>query len=566
MLVRENARKNPEKIACLYLENDQVEKDKISYKNLDRKASLVAQALNDFFKDAKGRCVILLFPTGIDFIISFLGCSYAQAIAVPVTWPAHLRNTKELSQLKSIIQETKAEIMLVPSEFNQIKKDVDHDLGINIFDISQVEMIKEGIDELPIYEENTISHLQFTSGSTSTPKGVIIKQASLMHSLYSASSLWNFTEHSISLTWAPHTYAYGLLYCLLLPLYKGALSIIMSSEAFIKSPLCWLNAISKYKVTHSGSSNFAYDYCVSEISENNIQDLDLSCWKSAINGGEPIQQETLIAFSQKYNQYHFKLENFICCYGMSEAAGLIACNTFQNRPNLFHFNKKALRSNTLLLEDQHDRTKTFLGYAHRVPELQITIRDVKTLEVLNHNKVGEIWLTGPTCSCGYWEIETDIYQNNLAHSENYPSIRTGDLGCLYDNQLIVMGRIKELLVIADKNYFPVDIELSAANSYNKLKKGSNAVFVISNGSKDEVVLVQVVLQDVNENEYLSIVHAIHHAVKQEHNLIIDRIVLIENNQLAKTPSGKVQRGLCKKLYISHELEIKYEWRHFKNIG
>ncbi|GAB4393962.1 MAG: fatty acyl-AMP ligase [Gammaproteobacteria bacterium] len=561
-LLRHHVSQFPEKIAYLFLENGEVEADKISFYELDKAVSIIANVLTSINKEIENTRVILLFPPGIDFIIAFLSCLYAKAIAVPVCWPSQASIDADILKLKTIIDETGAQILLAPQGITKLENKLHLHNSIDIINITPLRTAIPVTYALPKFYEDTVMYLQFTSGSTSAPKGVIVTHGNVTKALCSAFDLLNYTEHSISLTWALHTHVYGLLYCLLLPLYKGTLSIIMPPSSFIAKPVRWLQAISKYGATHSGTSNFGYDVCVSRIQEKDIKNVELKTWEVAINGGEPIQRSTLLNFYNKFKPYGFALESFVCCYGMSEATGLIACNRAKESVQYINLDSKALQHHLLQINNENDSAQTFLAYPNFIPEMQITIGDAAaaTKNKTNSTNVGEIYLTAPTCSSGYWNQPAEKMPTNLSTHSNYFTINTGDIGCMIDGKLVVLGRLKELICINGKYYYPLNIETTASTAFSKLIVGNNAVFVISEKNQEEICLIQVIDSNIKAHEYLVIVEAIRSAVFKKFNLKLDTIMLIADGQLARTPSGKIQRGLCKRIYLNKGFKILHESR------
>ena len=279
----------PKKIAYVFLQDGKNEFAQLTYEELDQKAKSVAAYLQS--QSLFGERVLLLYPSGLDFVAAFMGCLYAGAVPVPLNCPVLDEIEKSFSLLKAVAEDAAIAGIFTPNQyFNKLQMLVSAKQFIA--DINHLNPVGSYI---PVkLKENDIAYLQYTSGSTSTPKGAVILHKNLKYNLIATIKAWKYTDDSITLNWAPHSHVYGLSCGILVPLYHGTLAVLMPTSAFITRPLNWLEAISKYRATHGGCPNFGYELCVRDINSLDMNGIDLSCWKVAINGGEAVQADTLI--------------------------------------------------------------------------------------------------------------------------------------------------------------------------------------------------------------------------------------------------------------------------------
>jgi polyketide synthase PksL len=566
-ILQQHASTSPNEVACLFLENGQTESGVLTYGGLHQKASGIAAYLKQ--KNLASQRVLLLYPTGCDFISAFMGCLYAGVVAVPVNCPALSNFDKSHDLLKAIAEDADIAGILTISDYQEKARTCFANLSFsnNIFiDCTDAWSDTAEADyEASDLTEDTLAYLQYTSGSTSAPKAAMISHANLLHSLEHLANVWRYSKKSITLTWAPHSHVYGLICGILTPLYHGTLAILMPASAFVHRPLNWLEAISKYQVTHSGGPNFGYDLCCQTINETEIHHLDLKSWQVACNGGEQVQTETITKFVQLFQASGFRLQHFCSAYGMSEMTGPIAVGQYKKNPIEFTLSPADLSINKIVPTDDNNSARRFVGNGRLMPGIEAIIVDPATSILADKNTIGEVWLAGKSVAQGYWrrpEETAQIFQATLVDSNQW-YFRTGDLGFIENQELCLVGRLKEVIVLYGKKYYPLDLEMSVANALINFPITSyRAAFGITVGAEEKVVFLQEIKNDTPEILAESMIKMIRRTVSEAHNVDLYAVVLVKENTLPKTASGKLQRKKCQQLFLENQLDITLQ--HIKS--
>ena len=510
--------------------------DTLTFQELDNEAKSIANDLTQKYQ--KGDRALLLYPSGLEFITAFIGCLYAGLIAVPAYPP---RKNQKLDRLKSIISNSNAKAILTTAKtVDIVKNSFENEPFLKDIPIIQTDKIEERGDnfiEIEISGED-IAFLQYTSGSTGDPKGVMVTHSNIMSNMEALHLLIGYTKQSRCVSWLPLFHDMGLMGGVLEPLYIGCEITLMSPVYFLQKPVRWLKAISKYQVDVSGAPNFAYELCLNSIKDSDLEGIDLSYWKSAANGAEPIYLETLERFSQRFEPYGFRDVTHYPCYGMAETTLIITGAEQEKKFNSLSLNSERLKEGVVI---PSSKGQSIISCGKPTLDHKVII-DTKDGE-----DVGEILVKGSSVAKGYWnnEVKTkEVFGEYL---------KTGDLGFIYDDELFVCGRVKDLIIIRGQNYYPQDIEIVAYQSHEALIDMGCAVFSIERDGAERLVVVQEVkrtyLRKYNAQEIFS---AICEAIGEEHELMVYDIVLIKPNRLLKTSSGKIQRYRNKEFYINGE--------------
>jgi acyl-CoA synthetase (AMP-forming)/AMP-acid ligase II len=350
-------------------------------------------------------------------------------------------------------------------------------------------------------------------------------------------------------------------------MYSGILGILMAPMSFLKRPLKWLKAISnadiKGKIT-SGAPNFAYELCLDRISEDQISELDLSKWKVAYSGAEPVRAATLEKFAERFAVAGFRKESFFPVYGLAEATLIASAGEIEALPHVYDFDSKSIEQNKVAQAISNENAYTLVGCGQNFEGQEIVIVNPDTLKESSADEVGEIWMAGPSIAKGYWNnpLETaKTFHAYIAESKRGPFLRTGDLGFLKENQLYITGRLKDLIIIRGVNHYPQDIECTVEEANEVLRPGCGAAFSIDKDGEERLVILQEVRRQYAKRFDPETVFAdILKAVSQNHSLQPYAIVLIEPSSFPKTSSGKLQRRASKNMFLSNALQVLSEWR------
>ncbi|WP_412756908.1 SDR family NAD(P)-dependent oxidoreductase [Legionella bozemanae] len=543
-VVQNRAQKHPHQKAICYLEDGEHKTAELTLAELDQQAKIIAAHLQTH--QISGNRVILLYPTGVEFITSLLGCWYAGVIAVPIPCPKIDDFSKHEAFLNAIAEDADIAAVLSLSLYHsRIESTLKRKALILATDVLKSQSTSN-FQSIPI-NEDTIAYLQYTSGSTSAPKAAIITHGNLQHSVQETIKVWHYTKKSVTLTWAPHTHVYGLVCGILVPLYHGTPAFIVPPAAFINRPISWLSAISTYRVTHSGCPNFGYDVCVRDIKDAERAGLNLKHWKVAINGGDSVQHQTLMDFVSKFQSCGFQLKQFCSAYGMSELSGAIAVTSFDCEPHFLS-----------LQDDANPLQRRLVSSGKLLRGLQAIVVDPETKQPVAAGATGEIWLSGKSLALGYWRRpdETQAVFNATIPGSDLRYFKTGDLGFILDNEIYLTGRLKEVIVIYGKKYYPLDLEITVANALSKLQiKLPQVAFSTENGSKEKIIIVQELSEETPASLWPEIKNAIRHAITKRHGVEVHEVVLSPQGAIPKTGSGKLQRKKAQRLFNEQNLAI-----------
>jgi len=558
-ILRSRANRNPDRRVFTFLERGEREQASLTFGGLDRRARAIANRLTSL--QAKGERVVLLYPPGLEFIASFFGCLYAGAIAVPGYPPTRGHNH---SRLLALIRDAGAKFVLTVSDsvnaLQHLLGDLIRDRAVTLLASDQV-ADAEAIGWAPIeIGRDAVAYIQYTSGSTSTPRGVRVRHGNLMHNQCMIGRAFGLSEGLNLVSWLPLFHDMGLVGIVEHAVYGGLNAVLMSPLEFIHRPIRWLRAISRYNAHTSGGPNFGYDLCVKRIKPDDLTGLDLSCWKVAFNGSEPVRAETMERFAAKFSNCGFKSSSFFPCYGLAEATLFVSGRVATGTPVVRTVNSAALEAGRFEespVESSGSRRIVSCGKGEA--DQQIRIVDPQTGTICPAGTVGEIWVSGSHIAQGYWgraEESANVFQARLADTGEGPFLRTGDLGCLVDGELFVTGRLKDLIIICGRNHYPHDIEGTVAASHSALAGSCNAAFVVEvDGQEEALVVVQEVRRSTSPAQAKEICAAIRQALSENHAINPHRLVLVDANTIPKTSSGKIRRFACRAAFVDGTLPV-----------
>ncbi|REK12472.1 MAG: aminotransferase class I/II-fold pyridoxal phosphate-dependent enzyme [Planctomycetota bacterium] len=561
-LVQHRASHQPRDRAFIYLLDGETDEVELTYRELDRQARAVAARLQEM--NLAGERALLLYPAGLDFIAAFFGCLYAGVVAVPAYPP---RRNRSLTRIQSIADDADARVALTTfAVWERVQPVLDQTPDLTKIEWLCTDQLPEKIEnqwQSPDVHGDTLAFLQYTSGSTGVPKGVMLTHANLMHNSASIAYAFEHTRSGGGVFWLPSYHDMGLIGGILQPLYIGRPNVLMSPMAFLQKPLRWLKAISRYRATISGGPNFAYDLCVKKVTPEQRATLDLSSWNLAFNGAEPVRAETIDAFSRMFEPAGFRRTAFYPCYGMAEATLIVTGGFKAALPVVRTFDSEALENNHVVdaLSDE-DGARELVGSGGKLLDQSILIAHPEHMTTQPPDQVGEIWVSGPSVAQGYWKRpeETErTFKAYLKDTGEGPYLRTGDLGFIQDGELFVTGRLKDLIIIRGLNHYPQDIEATADRSHARVRQGNGAAFVAEVDGVDRLVLVQEIERGPLE-ELDGVIEAIRRAVSAEHELNLDGVALMKAGTIPKTSSGKIQRHACRQAFIDGSLPSVALWR------
>ena len=512
----------PDEVGFIFL-NGKGEEDGLTYFELYEEAKKIAAYLQK--KGKKGDRVLLLFPQGLDFIKSFIGCLMAGMIAVP-SYPQ--KKNKKGAGLNKIIEDASPSIVLSIAG-NGFLSGISS--AISLCEIDKIEEEALAYSRVEINKDD-IAFLQYTSGSTGTPKGVIVSHGNILHNELSIKDVFKMSSDDVLVGWLPFYHDMGLIGNILQPLFTGFKAILMAPIEFLQSPVKWLEAISRYKATVSGGPNFAYDLCVKSIDQEALKEIDLSSWKVAFNGAEPVSAKTLREFHDKFKSCGFRFSSFYPCYGMAETTLLISGGSVSDSGNFTLSGTELVNCGSVSALD-----------------IKIITQDLQEQE---SGKVGEVIVSGESVTQGYWNDAVKTKENFAVQLKGKKYFKTGDLGIYSNNNLYIAGRIKDLIIINGRNYYPQDIEHLTGIAHDYMVPNSVAAFTVN---EKLVVVAEVILNKQTDKE--QIINAVISNISTELELPIDELVLVRKGTLSKTTSGKIQRSACREFFLNGKLNEVY---------
>jgi acyl-CoA synthetase (AMP-forming)/AMP-acid ligase II/acyl carrier protein len=578
-MLRYRATNQPDDLAYTFLLNGEEEGESLTFGELDAKARMLAVRL--LVDVAPGDRALLLYPPSLDYVVGFFGCLYAGIIPVPSYPPKP--NRPDL-RLQSIARDASPAVSLC-------NEDTLRDLHKRIDDSPDMRKMQwiatnrlNGEDgsswSEPDLDADSLAFLQYTSGSTSTPKGVMVSHGNLLQVMKEGDMSWGFSRDSKMVTWLPIFHDMGLIYGILQIVYSGVPCVFMASASFLQKPIRWLQAITRYKGTHSAAPNFAYELCVEKINEEQRAGLDLSHWAVANIAAEPVRAYTMRRFADFFAPVGFSSKTLCPAFGLAEST-LKATSTCYHEESVFaevfaaelRLDKAVSPASSAVAVNgggDSRQTLTLVSSGHTLGETSVVIADPETREQCPENRVGEIWVSGPIVAKGYWrrpEETAETFQAMLSNSDEGPFLRTGDLGFIRGDECYVTGRLKDVIIIRGINHYPQDIELTVQHSHAALQPDTGAAFSIEVDGEERLVVVQEVrrtfLRNVNHQEVFS---AVRRAIFDIHELQVHAIALLRTASILKTSSGKIQRRACKAQYLDDRFPIVASWTAAQSLA
>jgi amino acid adenylation domain-containing protein/FkbH-like protein/non-ribosomal peptide synthase protein (TIGR01720 family) len=553
-VVRQRARERPTKQAYVYLDRAGAEAARLSYAELDRRARAIASTLESL--NAAGQRVLLLGPQSLEYLSAFFGCLYAGAVAVPTHCPAP---GKSVERLRRVVADAEPTLALTAGpgadrfakQFQAIPEltAIRHLRPDDVPDAAAETWKDPGLDA------RSLAFLQYTSGSTASPRGVRVTHGNLLHNEAMIQQAFAQGEDTVVVSWLPLYHDMGLIGGALQPLYAGASCVLMAPTTFLQRPIVWLQAISAYRATTSGGPNFAYELCLRKVGLDERRGLDLSGWTTAFNGSEPVAAETLERFAEVFGPCGFRRQAFYPCYGLAEATLLVAGGDVTEAPPVVAASADALAQGRLEVAQPGDAVRRLVSCGRALGEARLVVVDPGSRVECPPGRIGEIWISGPSVADGYWDRAEDtrrIFGGLLAGSSAGPFLRTGDAGCISDGELYVTGRLKEMMIFRGRNCYPHDVEETVRQCHAALAEKTAAAFSIEVDGEERLVVLQEFDRRDGDGAVDEVATVVRAAIAEQHEVSLHALAFLKAGSIPRTTSGKLQRGVCRARYLAGE--------------
>lgn len=562
-VIKNRTVEKPDHVVFRFLSDGVIENESFTYQQLETRSKALGAAMQN--AGSKGDRVLLLFHHGLSYVASLYACFYSGFVAVPAYPP---RRNRGIERIQTIITDSEAKICLVSQQvYNDIQNNLKNDELFTQLNWIIYEEIPDSnslnFNDVEILPDD-VALLQYTSGSTGNPKGVMITQLNLLYNSEYIRRTYELGKHTVGVNWLPVFHDMGLIGGIMQVAYSGGVNIGLPPIEFLKKPLNWLKAIEKYGGTTAGGPNFSYDYCVQKTTDAERKNLDLSTMTVFFCGAEPIRKTTYNEFSEKFAVSKFREEQFYSCYGLAEATLIVTGGYRANKPKYLEVDSESLSDNKVeVINDGRPGSISLVGCGHLWMETQIEIVNPSNMKRAGKNEVGEIWISGPTLAAGYWNKPEETKRSfgaKIADTDDGPFFKTGDLGFFHDNELYITGRLKDLIIIRGINHYPNDIEFTIQSAFSELRQNGGAAFPVDEAGEEKLVIVQELERAaMRDTDFTMLIENIRQVVTEEHELDIYSVVLIRAGSIPVTSSGKIQRRQTKFGYLSNDLSVVAQW-------
>ncbi len=528
-----------------FLADGESEAERLSYAELDRRARALAVLLGEH--GAASERVLLVLPAGLDFVSALFGCFYAGALAVPLPPPDPLKPAAGLTQLARVARDAGARLAFSAGGVASGEAPLVW-LDPRAADASAA-------DAWSAAEPKAAAPalVQYTSGSTSAPKGVVVRHSNLIANARAIQAVFGVSQGSRGVSWLPPHHDMGLMGGILEPLLIGASTALMPPQAFLQRPLRWLKAITRLQATTCGGPNFAYDLLARRVPEAAKAELDLSSWSVAFCGAEPVRAETLDDFARAFAACGFRREAFLPCYGLAEATLMVTGERASSLPDVLSLDAGALETGRFA-RAAPGAGRRLVGCGRPAQGVTVVIVHPESRAPMPEGSVGEVWVRGPGVAAGYWndpEATRRCFDARLEDGDG-PFLRTGDLGFLSRGELVPTGRLKDLIIVRGRNLYPQDLEATLERAHPAVRAGRAVAFAASAADGERLVVACEVNRRAKQPP-AEIAEALRRAVAAEHDVLPHAVVLLEPGTLPRTPSGKPRRPLCRALFAEGRL-------------
>jgi acyl-CoA synthetase (AMP-forming)/AMP-acid ligase II len=561
-ILREHAARQPGQLACAFLSDGEEISAELTYGQLDERARRVADVIGR--RLAPGARALIVCEPGLGFIESFLGCMYAGVAPVPVSPPSPPRFETGVARVRAVLANCSAEAVITTAMLRPLLADLTGTIPAILPE--ETATGDPGAWRDPGIRPTSVAFLQYTSGSTSSPRGVVLTHKNLLANQRAIEWSLDIPPASRWVTWLPLYHDMGLIGTVLHPLYGGGTIYVMSPLHFMQKPARWPRAISRFRARVSGGPNFAYELAARRAAAGDLADLDLSCWRVAFCGAEPIRAETMTRFGAVFSQAGLDPACLVGCYGLAEST-LLVSGARRTDPKILRVSRPALETCRAEPADGSrgtacpagtaagatENTATVVSCGRIFAEYDVRIADPVSCAPLPDGQVGEIWVAGPSVAKGYWRRAEDTartFQAILAGDGHLTYLRTGDLGFLRGGQLYVTGRIKDLLIVRGRNVYPHDVEYAAHDAHPLARRGGAAAFTLE---AEQVAVVQETT--AAPPQLPEVAAAVRRSVLEREGVVLAVVYLVPAREVPKTSSGKVRRRDCRTALLRGELTV-----------
>ncbi|HKQ62818.1 MAG TPA: amino acid adenylation domain-containing protein, partial [Candidatus Polarisedimenticolaceae bacterium] len=548
---------HPHRAAYVYLVDGEREEVQLTYAELARRARAVAARLQAL--GPAGERALLLVPPGLDYIVTFFGCLLAGVVAVPLYAP---RLNRSLARIRGIAVDAGPLHVIATQESvaraGRILPEAPELAGRAWIAVDGIPAAEAEAWREPALDADSLALLQYTSGSTGTPRGVMVRHGNLLHNAHALAQRFEHDEDCRIVSWLPLHHDMGLIGNVVQALYAGIPCVLMSPMHFLERPRRWLEAISLHRATTSGGPNFAYDLCADKIGERERSGLDLRSWANAFNGAEPVRAETLERFATAFEPCGFRREAFYPSYGLAEATLFVSGRNRRELPVLQAVQPAALGRHRVVEPGGEAEARVLVGCGRTLEDQTLRIVHPTERRPCSAGEIGEIWISGPSVAAGYWNRPAESAEKFHALLDDGaaapPFLRTGDLGFLQDGELFITGRLTDLIIVHGINHYPQDIERTVEHGHGAIRSGCTAAFSVESGGEERLAVAAEIRRDALRSDLREVAAALREAVIEEHEVAVHAVVLLAPGSIRKTTSGKIQRRSCRDDYLGGRLD------------
>ena len=549
-------RHRPHDLAYVFVRSDLTTRE-LTYEQLRHQVADLARSISRLTRP--GDRVVLLYGPGPEVVGAFWACLYAGVVPIPAPPPDAIRLKRSLPRLRAIAEDADVSVVLTTRQIRDAARELalGQETGLVEWIATDLAQDEAADLEAPARATPELAYLQYTSGSTSQPRGVMLTHRNVLANCEGISAVLRPDPDSRALSWLPHFHDYGLVHGIIWPFFSGVPAYLMSPLTFLRRPLRWLEAVSRFAITFTGAPNFAYAACARALAGVTDWDGDLSRLRVASCGAEPINPATVELFAAAFEPHGFSRSAFVPAYGLAEATLTVTARPRGTRPSLVTVDVETVSTGRVAPAVPGRDGRTFVSCGFPLPDTEVAVVDPKSLRRLGSDLVGEIWVAGPSVAPGYWGNDAatrEAFHRTLPGAPGRHYLRTGDLGFVRDDELFVTGRLKDLLIIHGRNYYPQDIEWTAEHAHPVLRVGHGAAFSIDHGEGEQLVIVQEVERRAGDLDLDSAIRAIRAEVAREHDLPVHAVVLVRAGALPRTSSGKIRRQSCKRAFEEGQLD------------